>query len=161
MFVVYTMKVFVGFLVWLLAVCCPSVQLFLWGRDFLWQVPVEFVTGQTGPRKTRAPGPFRRPAPLNGLGRGVFFAIPCPCPRSGPRPTHTPDGSPLKIACNKRGPVQGMSVGGPLTGAGQGLPEIYPPRPCVRSGSGEWKPTPPRPVTNTKYRKGYVYFEGK
>jgi len=80
---------------------------------------LEFVTGRTGPRKTRAPGPFPRPAPLNGLGRCVFFGIPCPCPRSGPRPTHTPDGSPLKIGGNKRGPVQGMSAGGPLTGAGR------------------------------------------
>jgi len=65
---------------------------------------LEFVTGRTGPRKTRAPGPFPRPAPLNGLGRGVFFGIPCPCPRSGPRPTHTRDGSPLKMGGNKRGP---------------------------------------------------------
>jgi len=83
---------------------------------------VEFVTGRTWPRKTRAPGPFPRPAPLNGLGRGVFFGIPCPCPRSGPRPTHTPDGSPLKMGGNKRGPVQGMSAGGPRAGAGWGLP---------------------------------------
>jgi len=73
---------------------------------------IEFVTGRTGPWKTRTPGPFPRPAPLNGLGRGVFFGIPCPCPRSGPRPTHTPDGSRLKIGGNKRGPVQGMSAGG-------------------------------------------------
>ena len=98
---------------------------------------LEFVTGRTGPRKTRAPGPFPRPAPLNGLGRAVFFGIPCPCPRSDPRPTHTPDGSPLKIGGNKRGPVQGMSAGGPLTGAGRRLPETYPPRPHVRAGSGE------------------------
>jgi len=46
-----------------------------------YHLPLEFVTGRTGPRKTRAPGPFPRPAPLNGLGRGVFFGIPCPCPR--------------------------------------------------------------------------------
>jgi len=90
-----------------------------------------------GAPKTRAPGPFPRPAPLNDLGRGVFFRIPCPCPRSGPRPTHTPVGSPLKIGANKPGPVQGMSAGGPLTGAGRGLPETYPPRPRVRAGSGE------------------------
>jgi len=83
---------------------------------------VEFVTGPTGPRKTRAPGPFPGPAPLNGLGRGVFFGIPCPCPRSGHRPTHTPDGSPLKLGGNKRGPAQGMSAGGPCRGAGLGLP---------------------------------------
>ena len=83
---------------------------------------LEFVTGRTGPRKTRAPGPFLRPAPLNGLGRGVFFGIPCPCASSGPRPTHTPDGSPSKMCGNKRGPVQGMSAGGPRAGAGRGLP---------------------------------------
>jgi len=93
------------------------------------QVSLEFVTGRTGPRKTRAPGPFPRPAPLNGLGRGVFFGIPCPCARSGPRPTHTPDGSPLKMCGNKQGPVQGMSAGGPRAGAGRGLPEKYPPGP--------------------------------
>jgi len=80
---------------------------------------LEFVTGRTGPRKTRAPGPFPRPAPLNGLGRGVFFGIAGPCPRSGPRPTHTPNGSPLKMGGNKRGPVQGMSAGGPRAGAGR------------------------------------------
>jgi len=45
------------------------------------RVALELVTGRTGPRKTRAPGPFPRPAPLNGLGRDVFFRIPCPCPR--------------------------------------------------------------------------------
>jgi len=32
-----------------------------------------FVTGPSGPRKTRAPGPTPRPAPLNGPGRAVFF----------------------------------------------------------------------------------------
>ena len=32
-----------------------------------------FVTGPPGPRKTLAPGPTPRPAPLNGSGRGVFF----------------------------------------------------------------------------------------
>ena len=83
---------------------------------------IEFVTGRTGPRKKLAPGPFPRPAPLNGLGRSVFFGIPGPCPRSGPRPTHTPNGSPLKLGGNKRGPVQGMSEGGPRAGAGRGLP---------------------------------------
>jgi len=84
-----------------------------------------------------APGPFPRPAPLNGLGQGVFFGIPCPCARSGPRPTHTPDGSPLKMSGKKRGPVQGMSAGGPRAGAGRGLPEKYPPLPRVRAGPGE------------------------
>jgi len=83
---------------------------------------LEFVTGWTGPRKTWAPSPFLRPAPLTGLGRGVFFGIPCPCPPSGPRPTHTPDGSPLKMGGNKRGPAQGMSAGGPRAGVGWGLP---------------------------------------
>ena len=90
------------------------------GRMVLMQrLWLEFVTGRTGPRKTRAPGPVPRPAPLDGLWRGVFFGIPCPCPRSGPRPTHTPDGSPLKMGGNKRGPVQGMSVGRPRAGAGR------------------------------------------
>ena len=88
---------------------------------------IEFVTGRTGPRKTRAPDPFPRPTPLNGLGRGVFFGIPCPCLRSGPRPIHTPDGSPLKIGGNKRDPVQGMSVGGPRTGEGGDYPKNTPP----------------------------------
>ena len=87
---------------------------------------LEFVTGRTGPHKTRAAGLFPRPAPLNCLGRGVFFGIPSPCPRSGPCPTHTPDGSPLQIRGNKRGLVQGMSPGGPWMGAGRGLPEKYP-----------------------------------
>ena len=82
---------------------------------------LEFVTGRTGPHKTGAPGPFPSPAPLNGLGRGVFFGIPCPCSRSGPRPTHTPDGSPLKMSGNKRGPVLGMSAGGRWAGVGRGL----------------------------------------
>ena len=90
-----------------------------------------------GPRKTPAPGPFPRPAPLNGLGQGVFFGIPCPCHRSGPPLTHTPDGSPLRMGGNKRGPVQGMSAGGPRAGAGLGLPYKYPPRPRVRAGPGE------------------------
>ena len=78
-----------------------------------YQPKIEFVTGRTGPRKTQAPSPFPHPALLNSLGRRVYFSIPCPCPRSGPRPTHTPDGSPSKIGSNKRGPVQGMSAGGP------------------------------------------------
>jgi len=100
-------------------------------------LPLEFVTGRSGPRKTRAPGPFPRPAPLNRLGLGVFFGIPCPCPHSGPRPTHSPDGSALKMGGNKRGPVYGMSAGGPRAGAGRGLPYKYPPRPHVRAGPGE------------------------
>jgi len=66
-----------------------------------------------GLQKTLASGHFPRRTPLNGLGRGVFIGIPCRCPRSGPSPTHTPDGSPLKIGGNKRGPVQGMSAEGP------------------------------------------------
>ena len=73
-----------------------------------------------GPRKTQAPGPFPGPALLNGLGRGVFFGIPCPSRRAGPRPTHIPDGSPLKIGGNKRGPVLGMSAGGPHVRARSG-----------------------------------------
>jgi len=39
MFLLYTLNVFFGFLVWVLVGCCPGVQLFLWGRDFLWLVP--------------------------------------------------------------------------------------------------------------------------
>jgi len=38
MFLLYTLNVFFGFLVWVLAVCCAGAQLFLWGRDFLWLV---------------------------------------------------------------------------------------------------------------------------
>jgi len=80
-----------------------STCTFTHGQLYVALSRVEFVTGQKGPQKTRAPGPFPRPAPLKGLGRGVFFGIPCPCARSGPRPTHTPDGSPLKMCGNKRG----------------------------------------------------------
>jgi len=80
---------------------------------------LEFVTGRTGLRKMQAPGHFPRPAPLNGLGRSVFFGIPSPCPGSSPRPTHRSDGSRLKISGNKRGPVQGLSAGGPRMGAGR------------------------------------------
>jgi len=34
---------------------------------------IVFVTGPPGPRKTRAPGPIPRPAPLHGPGRPVFL----------------------------------------------------------------------------------------
>ena len=105
---------------------------------------LEFVTGRTGPRETRAPGPFPGPAPLNGLGWGVFFGIPCPSPRLGPCPTLTPAGSPLKIGGNKEGPGQGMNLGGPWIAPGWGLPETYPLAP---SKSGVWHvktcPAPP------------------
>jgi len=91
----------------------------------------------------RAPGLFPRRAPLRGLGRGVVFGIPCPCSGSGPRPTHTPDGSLLKIGGNKRCPVQGMNDGGPQTEAGRGLPENTPSVPCK---GGVWRvKTPPPP----------------
>jgi len=89
-------------------------------------VDIGVCYGADGAPKNAGPGPFPRPAPLNGLGRGVFFGIPCPCPRSGPCPTHTPDRSLLKIGANKQGPVQRMRAGGPLMGAGRGLPETYP-----------------------------------
>ena len=62
--------------------------------------------GADGAPTMGATGPFRRPESLNGLVRGVFFGIPCPCPRSRFRLTHTPDGSPLKIGRNKRGPCR-------------------------------------------------------
>ena len=105
---------------------------------------IEFVTGRTGPRKTRALGPFPCPAPLNGLGRGVFFGIPCSCPPSCPRTTYTPDGSPLKIGGNKRGPVQGMSAGGPRWGQGGDHLKHTPPARCK---GGVWRvktrPAPP------------------
>ena len=94
--------------------CCPTA-----GCRVIQTFVHRIRYGADGAPKNAGPWPFPRPAPLNGLGRGVFFGSPCPCPRSGPRPTHTPDGSSLKIGGNKRGPVQGMSAGGPLTGAGR------------------------------------------
>jgi len=57
---------------------------------------IQFVRGPTGPRKTRAPSPFPRPAPLNGLEWAVIFSIPCPSPRSCPNPTHSPRRVPAK-----------------------------------------------------------------
>jgi len=62
---------------------------------------LEFFTGRTRPGKMRALAPFYRCAPLTGLGRGHFIGIPCRCPRSGPRPTHTPGRSLLEIGRNK------------------------------------------------------------
>jgi len=82
-----------------------------------------------GLQKTQVSDHFPRRAALNGLGRGVFIGIPCRCPPSGPSPTHTPDGFPLKIGGNKQGPVQGMSAGGPRTGAGRELAATCPPGP--------------------------------
>jgi len=41
-------------------------------------VGVEFVTGRTGPWKTRTPGPFPRPAPLQACGGVSFSAFPAP-----------------------------------------------------------------------------------
>jgi len=105
----------------------------------LWSPPrlicgLEFVTRPMGPKKTRAPGPFPRPPPLNSLGRGVFFGIRCPCPRSSPRPTHTPDGCPLKIRGNKRGPGPGWGVD---------YAKIPSPAPCK---GGVWRvKNPPAP----------------
>jgi len=93
------------------------------------QIRLEFVTGQTGPRKTLAPSPFPRPAPLNGLGRGVFFGIPCPSRGSGPRPTHTLDGSPLKMGGNKRGPCREWVRLGPGRGRGGDYCRNTPPGP--------------------------------
>ena len=102
-----------------------------------------------GAPKNAGHRPFSRPTPLKGLGRAASFGITCPCPRLGPRPTHNPDGSPLKIDRNKWGPVQGMSWGGPLTGAGRKLPKQYPPQLGVRVGHDGWKPAQPHPATNT------------
>jgi len=90
--------------------------------EALTKAGLEFITGRPGPRKTWATGLFPRPAPRNGLGRGVFFGILCPGPHSGPRPTHSPDRSPLKMGGNKRGPVQAMTAGGPQAGAVRELP---------------------------------------
>jgi len=89
--------------------------------------PLRVRYGADGAPQNVGPWPFCPPRPTQRPGAGVFFGIPCPSPGSGPCPTHTPDGSPLKIGGNKRGPVQGMTAGGPRTGAGRGLPEKYPP----------------------------------
>jgi len=85
--------------------------------------------GANGAPKNAGPRPLSLPRPTQLPGAGYFFGIPCPCPRSGPPSSHTPDRFPLKISGNKRCPVQGMSGGGPWTGAGWGLPETYPPSP--------------------------------
>ena len=82
-------------------------------------IGLEFVTGTAGPGKTWAPGPFPRPAPLDSPGLSIFLNIPRPYPHPGLHPAHPPDGLPLKIGGEKRGPIQGMSAGRPRTGAGQ------------------------------------------
>ena len=97
---------------------------------------VEFVTGQTGPRKTQAPSPFPHPTPLNRLGRGVFFGIPRHCPHSGPCPTHTPDRSPFKIGGNKRGPSREWVRVGPGRGRGRVYQKHTHPAPCK---GGVWR----------------------
>jgi len=52
---------------------------------------IGFVTGPPGPRNRRAPASIPRPAPVNGLARGIFFFNPCPCPCRGPRPVQCPE----------------------------------------------------------------------
>jgi len=73
------------------------------------------------------PNLFPHPTRLNGLGRGSFFGIPCPCPPTDPHPTHTPDRSPLKIDGNKRG-GPGNEYGWALARGGAGITgKIAPP----------------------------------
>jgi len=76
-----------------------------------------------GALKDVSPRPFHPLAQLCGLGRSVFFPIPCPCPRSVPCRTHTPDRSTLKIGGNKQGAVHAMNAGGPSMAAGLELPK--------------------------------------
>jgi len=93
----------------------------------------------------RARGPFPLPARFHSLGWGVFFGIPCPCPRSGPRPTHTPDGSPLKIRGNKQGPSRECVRVGPRQGQGRDYPKQTTPAPCKGGVCGvKTCPSPPR-----------------
>ena len=92
---------------------------------------LEFVTGETGSHTTRAPGTYPHPGPLSGLGPDVYFGIPSPCPRSGARPTHTPDGSLLKIGGNKWGTVQGMKAGRPCWNAFVYFLCIFNTLPCI------------------------------
>ena len=56
---------------------------------------VVFVTGPTGPQKLGARGQIPRPAPLNGLGWGLFFFITRPWPRPGARPVQGPKRPPV------------------------------------------------------------------
>ena len=59
------------------------------GIDFN-RLLVALVTGPPGPPEMRAPSPIPRPAPLNGLGRGVFcwgsrsLPLAAPVPPIGP-----------------------------------------------------------------------------
>ena len=105
---------------------------------------IEFVKGRTGPQKTRAPGPVPRPAPLNGLGRGVFFGIPCPCPCSGPRPTHPPDGFPLMIVVTNRSRPVNECRWAP-GGGGAGITLKIPPQALCKGASWCVKTRPARP----------------
>jgi len=86
----------------------------LWKRSYRSYLMI--VTRRTGPRKCVPSTLF--PAPPGPTGwAGMWLRIPFHCPCSGPRLTYNPDGSPLNIGSNKRGPIQGMSMGGPWTGA--------------------------------------------
>ena len=109
---------------------------------------LEIITGRTGRLKTWAPGPFAWPALRNGLGPVVFFGIPCPSARSGPRLTHTPDGFLLKMCGNKWG-CPGNECWWDMSGGVTGITRKYPPEPHVRAWPGEGKPISPLPVTNT------------
>jgi len=149
-------------LLWPLRIAVASCDLCL--RQYLYSFilfptlasSLEFVTGLTGLRKTQPLGPLPRPAPLNSLGWGVFFDIPCPCPHSGPHPTHTADRFRLKIGRNKGAPVQGMSAGGPWNGAGRPLPETYPPG--AVHGPGPARENPSRPAPSRTLFVGLPYY---
>ena len=102
----------------------------------------------SGAPQTAGPRPLSPPRPAGRPGVGHVF-LPFRAPASGP--THSPAGPPFKIGGAKQGPVQGMSGDSPWTGKGAGRTlNITPPArstvaPC------EWKPAPPRPVTNSTH----------
>jgi len=103
-----------------------------------WQTTMARVRyGADGAPENAGLRPFSPPCPAQRPGAGCLFRHSLPLSPLRPPPTHTPDGSPLKMGGNKQGPVQGMSAGGPRAGAARGLPEKYPPRPRVRAGPGE------------------------
>jgi len=109
----------------------PQVVFWVIG-DVLGRVRVPYRVDTA--RRTQAPGPF--PPSLNSLGRGVFFGIPCPCPRSGPSTTHPPDGSPLKIGVNKWGSSREWVGVGPWQVLGGNYRKQTPPALYKSRGSG-------------------------